>query len=153
MAAFEAASALRDAGLQAQYVMDGQSVEPSWKLTAATTDPAAGTPAPQGGHVAVSLALEEPIPHSIEIVDSRAVIWIDQALTIQQAWILVGELAETGLPEGGYFIEINCQSGGTASADNRQANGKLSVGEKGRQEVGLHPGVVTIELREGATCL
>ena len=149
MSAFDAGGVLDDAGFQVRYTMGGMSAEPAWSLTAAATTPAAGMEAVEGGVVEVDLIAEDPIPHEVEIDGQRAVVWIDQPLTIQQAWILTNELDP---PEGGYFVEINCKTGGTSSAYNRQANGKLAVGERGGKALGLRAGVRTVELVDGAAC-
>lgn len=152
MAAFDAGRELNELGFDVSYAIGGELRDPSWTLTAANTDPAAGSTAPSGSRVRLEMIAEDPISHEIELDGQRAMIWISEPLTIQQAWILSAELASQPLVDGGYFIEINCIDGTTDSAYNRQANGRLAVGEKGGEALGLNPGVYVVELREGATC-
>ncbi|MDT0438676.1 MULTISPECIES: hypothetical protein [Streptomyces] len=61
--------------------------------------------------------------------------------------------AAAGLKDdAGYFVEINCTTGGTGSADNRLANGKKAVGHMGAASTGLADGKTEFEEQQGATC-
>ncbi|MEV0963277.1 hypothetical protein AB0J25_11925 [Streptomyces sp. NPDC049910] len=42
--------------------------------------------------------------------------------------------------EAGYYVMINCSSGGTPSVDNRLANGQKAIGNMGAATTGLEPG-------------
>jgi hypothetical protein len=58
-----------------------------------------------------------------------------------------------GLDENaGYTILINCSTGGTASVDNRLANGTYAVGNYGRATTGLDDGESKFEPVEGRHC-
>ncbi|MEU8950910.1 hypothetical protein [Streptomyces sp. NPDC048489] len=52
----------------------------------------------------------------------------------------------------GYFVEINCATGGAAKADNRLANGRKAVGNVGAASTGLGDGKTDYEAQQGATC-
>ncbi|UIX33558.1 hypothetical protein [Streptomyces sp. GQFP] len=54
--------------------------------------------------------------------------------------------------DAGYFVEINCATGGTASVDNRLANGRKAVGNIGAASTGLDDGKTEYEAQEGRTC-
>ncbi|QJT04368.1 hypothetical protein G9272_32135 [Streptomyces asoensis] len=54
--------------------------------------------------------------------------------------------------EAGYFIDINCSSGGTASVDNRLANGKLARGNMGAAATGLDEDGSEFSTNAGRTC-
>ncbi|MGW3654759.1 hypothetical protein ACWD6R_03130 [Streptomyces sp. NPDC005151] len=54
--------------------------------------------------------------------------------------------------EAGYFISINCSTGGTAKVDNRLANGRKAVGNKGVAATGMKDGEVEFEANKGRTC-
>ncbi|MEH0470869.1 hypothetical protein QA943_18775 [Streptomyces sp. B21-097] len=61
---------------------------------------------------------------------------------------VAGKLTE----DAGYFVEINCSTGGTAGADNRLANGKKAVGNIGAASTGLDDGKTEYEAQQGRTC-
>lgn len=52
----------------------------------------------------------------------------------------------------GYFVEINCATGGTAKVDNRLANGRKAVGNIGAAATGLADGKTDYEAQQGRTC-
>ncbi|MFH9823024.1 hypothetical protein [Streptomyces bobili] len=54
--------------------------------------------------------------------------------------------------EAGYFVMINCSTGGTAGADNRLANGKKAVGRMGSAATGLEAGGTEFSTNAGRTC-
>lgn len=54
--------------------------------------------------------------------------------------------------DAGYFIEINCATGGSKAADNRLANGKKAVGSIGAASTGLDDGKTEYEEQPGAKC-
>jgi hypothetical protein len=54
--------------------------------------------------------------------------------------------------EAGYHIWINCSTGGTASVDNRLANGRKAVGSMGQAATGLKDGETEYKANEGRTC-
>ncbi len=55
-------------------------------------------------------------------------------------------------PDGGYFVSINCATGGTDTSDNRLANGKFAVGTLGAAQTGLEPGGDWFEVVADRTC-
>ncbi|MET7450670.1 hypothetical protein ABZT03_02015 [Streptomyces sp. NPDC005574] len=61
---------------------------------------------------------------------------------------VAGKLTE----DAGYFVEINCATGGTGTSDNRLANGKKAVGNIGAASTGLDDGKTEYEAQTGATC-
>ncbi|WP_206337338.1 hypothetical protein [Streptomyces sp. Z26] len=54
--------------------------------------------------------------------------------------------------DAGYYIGINCNSGGSAAADNRLANGRKAVGSIGAAVTGMNDGDIEYEAVEGRTC-
>ncbi len=56
------------------------------------------------------------------------------------------------LADGGYHVQINCSTGGSASADNRLGNGRFAIGALGAAQVGLKDGASEFKVNEHATC-
>lgn len=54
--------------------------------------------------------------------------------------------------DAGYFVHINCSTGGTAKMDNRLANGRYAVGNMGSATTGLEDGESEFEPNSGRTC-
>lgn len=54
--------------------------------------------------------------------------------------------------EAGYWVQINCSTGGTKDADNRLANGKYAVGRIGAAGTGLKAGSSEFSTNKGRTC-
>ncbi|MEU6441361.1 hypothetical protein [Streptomyces sp. NPDC047046] len=61
-------------------------------------------------------------------------------------------VAKTLDADAGYFVEINCSTGGTAGADNRLGNGKKAVGRIGAATTGLNNGATEYTANKGRTC-
>ncbi|GAA2457024.1 hypothetical protein [Streptomyces macrosporus] len=62
------------------------------------------------------------------------------------------DVAKDLTEEAGYFITINCASGGSDAADNRLANGRKAVGAMGAAATGMDEGATEYEPVKGATC-
>ncbi|MFJ7337867.1 hypothetical protein ACIQUU_32040 [Streptomyces sp. NPDC101116] len=62
------------------------------------------------------------------------------------------DVADKLTDEAGYFVEINCQTGGTGKSDNRLANGKKAVGTVGAASTGLADGQTEYEANKGRAC-
>lgn len=54
--------------------------------------------------------------------------------------------------EAGYYIMINCSTGGTKSVDNRLANGQVAIGRMGAATTGLEAGATEFSTNAGRTC-
>lgn len=54
--------------------------------------------------------------------------------------------------DAGYFVSINCTTGGSKASDNRLANGRYARGNTGVATTGLKDGEKEFETVEGATC-
>ncbi|XQE79527.1 hypothetical protein ACN24L_12420 [Streptomyces microflavus] len=54
--------------------------------------------------------------------------------------------------EAGYYVMLNCSTGGTAKADNRLANGQYANGSMGAATTGLDEGTTEFDTNDGATC-
>lgn len=54
--------------------------------------------------------------------------------------------------EAGYFIDINCSTGGTKTVDNRLATGKLARGNMGAAATGLDEDDSEFSTNKGRTC-
>ncbi|WP_432135857.1 hypothetical protein [Streptomyces sp. bgisy154] len=65
----------------------------------------------------------------------------------------VFDAVTTGLKdEAGYYIMINCSTGGTKSVDNRLANGQYAIGRLGEATTGLNDGDTEFSTNKGRTC-
>ena len=149
---FDAIRELGDLGLDAKFTKDGEDVEPNWILDVGSQSPASGESTPVGSTVEMVL-IDTPRPsHTVEIDGEAINVWVDTSITELQARAIAHDIEETALPEGAYFISFNCNKGSTNTYENRQANGKLSVGDRGEMILELNPGVYTVEMVDGATC-
>lgn len=54
--------------------------------------------------------------------------------------------------EAGYYVMINCSTGGTKSEDNRLANGRHAIGRLGMATTGLKDRESEFSVNEGRTC-
>jgi ABC-type oligopeptide transport system substrate-binding subunit len=54
--------------------------------------------------------------------------------------------------DAGYFVWINCSTGGTKSVDNRLANGKYAHGNIGAAATGLEDGGTEFSTNKGRSC-
>ncbi|MDX3068241.1 hypothetical protein PV518_39820 [Streptomyces sp. ND04-05B] len=54
--------------------------------------------------------------------------------------------------EAGYYVMINCSTGGTKDLDNRLANGQKAVGNMGAATTGLEEGGTEFSTNEGRSC-
>lgn len=61
---------------------------------------------------------------------------------------VAGKLTE----EAAWFVEINCQTGGTGKADNRLGNGRKAVGTIGAAGTGLADGETEFEALPDPKC-
>lgn len=81
--------------------------------------------------------------------DRKVVVEVDKAESLRAVF---DDVRSKYKGEGGYFVSLNCSSGGTAAADNRLANGKFANGALGAAQTGLKAGGVEFALVDGATC-
>ncbi|MYU21207.1 hypothetical protein [Streptomyces sp. SID8352] len=54
--------------------------------------------------------------------------------------------------EAGWFVQINCSTGGTEKVDNRLANGRKAVGRIGAATTGLKDGDIEFATVDGRSC-
>ena len=54
--------------------------------------------------------------------------------------------------EAGYYVQINCSTGGTDSVDNRLANGRYAVGRMGAAVTGMSEGNTEFSTNKDRTC-
>ncbi|MEU4340025.1 hypothetical protein AB0H00_01965 [Nocardia sp. NPDC023852] len=96
--------------------------------------PASSTPAAP----ASSTAFSEPPPYTHEIVGKEIRVSTASAdpKDLLDTYYRVARTLRGTLPEGGYWVRINCNTGGTENADHRLANGSIGVGKLGVAEVG-----------------
>lgn len=73
--------------------------------------------------------------------------WNDSAATT-----ILADLQRDLTDEGGYFVTIDCSTGGTSGAANRLASARFAVGTKGRAATGLADGQLDLQINEGRTC-
>ena len=120
---------------------------------ATSTEPAAGLPAERGTEVRLNLAAPPVMDHIVEWrTDETVALVVDTTPSPRDAHWLVRSIYGTGLEGAMYVVLVNCSVGGTDAADNRQANGRLAVGERGAQVSGLSAGQSEVEMVPGATC-
>lgn len=97
----------------------------------------------------------EPAP-SYEVVEQESsgntrniVIEVDTTKDLRAVFdASIGDLSD----EAGYWISINCSTGGTASVDNRLANGKYAIGRMGAAATGLKDKGSEFSTNKGKTC-
>lgn len=85
---------------------------------------------------------------------SEVRVTVAETINLEQAEAIMAELVAVakGWPYGGYFVSINCSTGGTATFDHRLANGKFAVGNLGAAQTGLQAGEQETTVQDGATC-
>ncbi|MEU2443545.1 hypothetical protein ABZ588_08495 [Streptomyces althioticus] len=54
--------------------------------------------------------------------------------------------------EAGYYVQINCSTGGTKTMDNRLANGRYAVGRMGAAVTGMDEGDAEFSTNPGRDC-
>lgn len=54
--------------------------------------------------------------------------------------------------ERGYYVAIDCETGGSKAAANRLANGRYAVGRLGAAQTGLDDGQAEFEVNAGSQC-
>lgn len=84
--------------------------------------------------------------------DGTIRITVDEVPSVEQARMLLDGLQEVFTTDGGYFVQINCSTGGTPTSDNRLANGKFAIGAIGAARTGLTAGTGTVELVDNPVC-
>ncbi|WP_328438300.1 hypothetical protein [Nocardia puris] len=120
----------------------GCSVESEPAAVATSTPAAAST----------STAFPEPPPYTHTIEGAEIRVWTSSAdpTDLLDTYNHVARTLRSTLAEGGYWVRINCETGGSDTADNRLANGHIGVGRLGiaqTGDLGGFDGVVP-----GATC-
>ncbi|MFC9874858.1 hypothetical protein [Nocardia salmonicida] len=98
-------------------------------------------------------AFPEPPPYTVEVDGNQirvATATADPA-DLLNTYNKVARTLRPTLAEGGYWVRINCVTGGTAKADNRLANGTIGVGKKGMAVIGNFGGFDGVIA--GATCI
>lgn len=109
------------------------------------------------GAVAAHLAKEDgtPVPqHWIASEENRTIDVRVEAMPPGDGLRLIFDHVRTtgDRPDGGYFVLINCATGGSTGADNRLANGKFAIGELGTAQTGLPAGGHEFSIVEGRAC-
>lgn len=84
--------------------------------------------------------------------DGAIRVTVDRAINGGEAYAIMQVLMLDYTDEGGYNVSINCSTGGTATADQRLANGTMAVGKLGQARTGFVKDGATVELVKGATC-
>ena len=77
---------------------------------------------------------------------------VDRTLTEVEANSIMNVLMLDYPDPGGYFVSINCSTGGTDKVDHRLANGKIALGRTGQAKVGFVMDGQMVEMVKGATC-
>ncbi|MDA0250712.1 MAG: hypothetical protein O3A42_07115 [Actinobacteria bacterium] len=92
--------------------------------------------------------------YRLEVRDERYLdVFVDQLYPAADLQGIVAELqGQFADRQGGYFVQINCSTGGTSGADNRLANAKFAVGSVGAASTGLPAGERSFKAVDGAQC-
>ncbi|MFI5783943.1 hypothetical protein [Nocardia sp. NPDC051570] len=87
---------------------------------------------------ATAVAFPEPPPYTYEIHGKEIRVSTGSAdpHDLLNTYNKVARTLRPTLPEGGYWIGINCTTGGTEKADRRLANGTIAVGQLGKAQIG-----------------
>lgn len=96
-----------------------------------------------------------PPPYRLESggrpTDLRVVV--DRLYPTEEMTAIIADLQHKhARQDDGYFVRINCSTGGTQSVDNRLANGKFAVGAIGALRTGTKEGAHELEMVPGAQC-
>jgi len=87
---------------------------------------------------ATTTAFPEPPPYTYEFKGKAIRVATGSAdpTDLLNTYNTVSRTLGPTLAEGGYFVQINCTTGGTAKFDNRLANGTIAIGRLGMAQVG-----------------
>lgn len=112
----------------------------------------AGTPAASPTSIAASSSTAPVPPYQLETgkKPSSLRVTVDRLHTLPEMTAIVADLQRrfADHPDG-YFVQINCSVGGTASLDYRLANAKFAVGRIGAARTGLDDGDREVIMVEG----
>ena len=115
-----------------------------------------GRPASVLTEAASSVAAAAPSsvpPYRLEARDDLFDVFVDRLYSDAELQQIVADLqSKYGARENGYFVRINCSTGGTSGADNRLANAKFAVGALGAARTGLAAGQLEFEPVAGSQC-
>ena len=89
------------------------------------------------------------VHHDTEGNQRRIVVEVDTNTNLDTVF---NDVIDDLTDDAGYYISINCSTGGTDSVDNRLANGRYAIGGIGQASTGLTNGESEFELVDGATC-
>ena len=88
----------------------------------------------------------------VELEGSTYRVTVEALPTEREAGWITWELMQGQHEAGGYFVQVNCATGGTGSADNRLVNAKFAVGALGAAQTGLQEGRQETAMVDGAVC-
>jgi hypothetical protein len=98
---------------------------------------------------------EQPVPAytvAKQTEKGDITVEVDQLVTEDQARAIAEDLRGKQTKDNGYWVSINCSTGGTAKADNRLANARFGIGALGQAKTGLDEGQIEVEVNEGRSC-
>lgn len=147
-----AAGVLESAGFKVEGTWRGDKQIPDEALDASRTTPSAGQSADPGSLVVLELAVP-PLPnYRLEVDGETYRLEFTSMITAREARWVTWSLMRSQSSPGGYFVQMNCSTGGTGESDNRLANGKFAVGALGKAQTGLKAGTQETALVDGVTC-
>lgn len=82
----------------------------------------------------------------------KIVVEVDRVLTQAEMTAIAEDLQGNQSEDAGYFVSVNCSTGGTAKVDNRLGNIRFGIGAKGKAATGLDEGLLDVQVNEGRTC-
>jgi hypothetical protein len=96
----------------------------------------------------------KPLKYSVVEQDDsgnkrNVVVEVDTTAHLRKVFDAV---ADSLSDEAGYYIMINCSTGGTKDVDNRLANGQKAIGRMGAVTTGLEPGDTEFSTNDDRTC-
>jgi len=109
--------------------------------------------------VAIAVTLDSPdeitvnngtvVHHDTEGNQRRIVVEVDTDANLDAVF---DDIIDDLTDDAGYYISINCFTGGTAEVDNRLANGRYALGGIGQATTSLDHGESEFERVDGRTC-
>jgi hypothetical protein len=79
----------------------------------------------------------------------QVVVEVDSTKDLEAVF---NDVADTLTDKAGYWVQINCSTGGTDKVDNRLGNGKKAVGNVGAAATGLKDGQTEFSANKDRTC-
>lgn len=106
--------------------------------TTTDRDAAAATATTSTRPATATSTFPEPPAYTHEVRGSEIIVWTTSAdpTDLLNTYNTVARTLRGNLPDGGYWVRINCTTGSQGEAPNRLANGHFAVGKLGVAQTG-----------------